>query len=89
MYLVSLHGQATSASPGLERRADRVQRRARTAASAPIASSTSLPIRVMIRMQATTYGLSVSSTPNIGCGASSGPMQNGTTYIVRPRMQPR
>jgi hypothetical protein len=31
----------------------------------------------------------VSSTPNIGFGASSGPMQNGTTYIVRPRMQPR
>ena len=43
----------------------------------------------MIRIDATTYGLSVSSTPNIGFGASSGPMQNGTTYIVRPRMQPR
>ena len=43
----------------------------------------------MIRMLATTYGESVISTPNIGFGASSGPMQNGTTYMVRPRMQPR
>ena len=48
-----------------------------------------MPIRVMMRIEATTYGLSVISTPNIGCSASSGPMQNGMTYIVRPRMQPR
>ncbi len=43
----------------------------------------------MMRMLATTYGLSVSSTPNIGLSASSGPMQNGTTYIVRPFIEPR
>jgi hypothetical protein len=54
-----------------------------------IASSTAEPIRVMIFMDATTYAESVSSTPNIGFSASIGPMQNGRTYIVRPRMQPR
>ena len=43
----------------------------------------------MIRIEATTYAESVISTPNIGFSASSGPMQNGMTYIVRPRMQPR
>ena len=58
-------------------------------ASSPIPLSTDAPIRVMIRMQATTYGLSVISTPNIGSSASSGPMQNGMTYIVRPRIDPR
>ena len=46
-------------------------------------------MRVMMRIEATTYALSVISTPNIGCSAVSGPMQNGMTYIVRPRMQPR
>ena len=28
------------------------------------------------------------STPSEECSLPSGPMQNGTTYIVRPRMQP-
>ena len=46
------------------------------------------PIRVMMCIEATTYGESVSSTPNIGDSASSGPMQYGMTYMVRPRMQP-
>lgn len=58
-------------------------------ASSPIASSTLAPIRVMIRIEATTYGLSVISTPNIGFSASTGPMQKGMTYIVRPRIAPR
>ena len=43
----------------------------------------------MIFMEATTYSESVISTPSIGCSASTGPMQNGMTYIVRPRMLPR
>ena len=43
----------------------------------------------MIRIEATTYAESVISTPNIGFSAVSGPMQNGTTYRVRPRMLPR
>src|SRR5579859_6913285 len=46
-------------------------------------------MRVMMRIDATTYGESVISTPNMGDCAVSGPMQNGTTYMVRPRMQPR
>src|SRR5918993_826813 len=36
-----------------------------------------------------TYGASVSSTPNIGDSAFSGPMQYGMTYMVRPRIEPR
>ena len=45
-------------------------------------------MRIMTRMETTTYSESVSSTPNIGFSASTGPMQNGITYIVRPFMQP-
>ena len=43
----------------------------------------------MVRMETTTYSESVISTPSFGSSALSGPMQNGTTYMVRPRMQPR
>src|SRR5881409_2568902 len=46
-------------------------------------------MRAMTRIETTTYSESVSSTPNIGFSASTGPMQNGITYMVRPRMQPR
>ncbi len=45
-------------------------------------------MRVMIRMLVTTYGESVSSTPSSAMCEPSGPMENGITYIVRPRMQP-
>src|SRR6059058_1612449 len=57
--------------------------------SEPRASSTELPMRAITRMETTTYSESVSSTPNIGFSASTGPMQNGITYMVRPRMHPR
>src|SRR4051795_1119913 len=43
----------------------------------------------MIFMDATTYSESVISTPSMGFSAVSGPMQNGMTYMVRPRMHPR
>ena len=43
----------------------------------------------MIRIEATTYSESVISTPSIGFSAVVGPMQNGMTYMVRPRMHPR
>src|ERR1700710_740011 len=46
-------------------------------------------MRAITRIETTTYSESVSSTPNIGFSASTGPMQNGMTYIVRPRMPPR
>ena len=42
----------------------------------------------MIRMLTTTYGESVSCTPICDIGEPTGPMLNGSTYIVRPRMQP-
>src|SRR5688572_28022075 len=45
-------------------------------------------MRVIVRMLATTYGLSVSSTPICAIGLPIGPIENGTTYIVRPRIDP-
>ena len=42
----------------------------------------------MIRIETTTYGESVISTPSREMPLPSGPMQNGTTYMTRPRMQP-
>jgi len=48
-----------------------------------------VPILVMILMFTTTYGESVISTPTCAMGEPIGPMENGTTYIVRPRMAPR
>ena len=76
----------------LERGADRVQggTKSRSLPSASMNCSSALvPMRVMIFIDATTYAESVISTPSIGYSASSGPMQNGITYIVRPRMEPR
>ncbi len=43
----------------------------------------------MMCMDTTTYSESVISTPSFGSTAANGPMQNGITYIVRPRMLPR
>ena len=40
-------------------------------------------------MLTATYGESVISTPMYERGEPSGPMLNGTTYMVRPRMEPR
>ena len=48
-----------------------------------------MPMRDMMRIDATTYAESVISTPNIGCSESRWPITNGMTYIVRPRMHPR
>ena len=45
-------------------------------------------MRVMIRMFTTTYAESVISTPSCEIVPPSGPMLNGTTYIVRPRIDP-
>ena len=42
----------------------------------------------MIRIETATYGESVISTPSWEMSPPSGPMQNGTTYMVRPRMHP-
>src|SRR3954466_10039811 len=88
MYFVSLHGHATSSWPGSSGAPTECMA-GTTGGSWPIASRMCEPMRAMTRIETTTYSLSVISTPNIGFSASTGPMQNGMTYIVRPRMQPR
>src|SRR6185369_18081129 len=88
MYLVSLHGHGTSAWPGSS--GAPIECSALTKKpSVPILSSAACPIRVIVRIDTTTYSESVISTPSLGSSAPSGPMQNGTTHMVRPRIQPR
>ena len=91
MYFVSLHGHATSsrALPSASTRGYPTECSAGTKSpSSPIRSSAAWPIRVMIRMLATTYGESVNSTPNWEMREPNGPMEKGMTYIVRPRIHP-
>ena len=45
-------------------------------------------MRVMIRIETTTYGESVTCTPILAVSEPSGPIEKGTTYMVRPRMAP-
>jgi hypothetical protein len=87
MYLVLLHGQAALVSPGCSG-APTVCMQGTKVPSSPSTSNTARPMRVMMRMLTATYGLSLSSTPMWAMGEPSGPMLNGTTYIVRPFMQP-
>ena len=56
--------------------------------SSPSTSNTARPIRVISFMLTTTYGLSETSMPMCAIGLPSGPIENGTTYIVRPRIAP-
>src|SRR4028118_1246677 len=88
MYLVSLQGHGTSAWPSSSG-APRECIAGTNGRSDPMASRIALPMRAMTRIETTTYSESVSSTPNIGFSASTGPMQNGMTYMVRPRIEPR
>src|SRR6478609_6805302 len=87
MYLVSLHGQATSCWPAASG-APTVCTQGTNSPSTPSTSYTALPMRVMIFMLTATYGLSDSSTPMWAIGEPMGPIENGTTYMVRPFMQP-
>src|SRR3954470_1142378 len=88
MYLFSAsHGHATSAAPSTSG----IPTECRHGTKSPSSPSTSrapLPMRVMIRMFTATYGESVSSTPMWAMGDPSGPIENGTTYMVRPRIDP-
>ena len=87
MYFSSLHGQGTSSSPS----ASGAPTECRQGTNSPSSPSTSIagcPIRVMIRIDTATYGESVSCTPTCAIGEPSGPIENGTTYIVRPRIEP-
>src|SRR5690242_11549771 len=87
MYLVLLQGQETSFWPGSSG-APTVCTQGTNSPSAPSTSYTALPMRVMIFMFTATYGLSDSSMPMCAMGEPSGPMEKGTTYMVRPFMQP-
>src|SRR2546422_913405 len=90
MYLLAgsgSHGQGTSAWPGFNGAPTECMQGMNTPSPASFLSTAS-PMRVMIRMLTTTYGESVTSMPILQMGESSGPMAKGTTYIVRPCMQP-
>ena len=88
MYLVLLQGQLTSFWPGSSG-APTVCTQGTKSPSAPSSSTTARPMRVIRRMFTATYGESDSSTPMCEIGEPSGPMLNGTTYSVRPRIEPR
>ncbi len=87
MYLTGLHGHGTSACPGASGAPTECTARTNSPDDS-IAASAAEPIRVMIRIEVTTYGESVISTPSWEIAPPSGPMQNGTTYMTRPRMHP-
>src|SRR5919198_1876783 len=90
MYFVGLQGHAGPFSPGSSGAPTECSAGTKLSPVGPSNSgSTREPISVMIFIEATTYSESVISTPRNGSSASSGPMQNGITYIVRPRIQPR
>ncbi len=87
MYLTELQGHATSAWPGSSGAPTEWTARTNDPVSS-IERSAGVPILVMIRIEVTTYGESLISTPSCEMLLPSGPMQNGITYIVRPRMHP-
>src|SRR3954451_21590672 len=88
MYLLSaLHGHGTSCWPGSS--GAPTECRQGTNSPSPSTSRAPLPMRVMIRMLTATYGESVISTPMWAMGEPSGPMEKGTTYMVRPFIDPR
>ena len=89
MYLVSLHGHATSGSPSASGAPRECSAGTKSASTSSIRRSTDVPTLAITRIEATTYAESVISTPNIGVGASRCPMTKGMTYIVRPRIDPR
>src|SRR5689334_19941862 len=88
MYLLSaLQGHATSCTPspsGIPTEC----RQGTNSPSSPSTSRAGWPILVMIRIEQATYAESVSWTPTYEIGEPSGPIENGTTYIVRPRIDP-
>ena len=87
MYLLSAsQGHGTSASPG----SSGAPTECRHGTQSPSASTSSAawPMRVMIRIDTATYAESVSCTPMWAMRDPSGPIEKGTTYIVRPRIAP-
>src|SRR6476469_2926355 len=88
MYLFGLQGHGTSASPGASG-APTEWTQGTNSPSTPSTSSAACPARVIVPMLNATYGESVISTPMYDSREPRGPMLNGTTYIVRPRIAPR
>lgn len=88
MYFVELQGHGTSCWPSSSG-APSVWTAFTKKPSVPSSSRTGCPMRVMVRMETATYAESVISTPMAERSEPSGPMQNGTTYIVRPFIEPR
>ena len=88
MYFSSLQGHGTSSAPSVSG-IPTEWRQGTKRPSSPSTSRASWPMRVMIRMETATYAESVSWTPMCAIREPSGPIENGTTYIVRPRIEPR
>ena len=91
MYFVSLQGHGTSARrwPTPSTSGYPTECTVCTHGSpASIRRYTASPMRVMMPIESTTYGESVISTPSCEMCPPSGPIENGTTYIVRPFIEP-
>src|SRR3954471_10231452 len=88
MYFSLLHGHATSFCPFASGAPTECTHGTTRLKSLSISSKTFLPMRAMMRMLTTAYGESVSCTPICDIGEPIGPMLYGSTYIVRPFMQP-
>ena len=88
MYFSLLQGQATSLWPGKSGAPTLWTQGTTRFSPLSISSNTRLPMRAMMRMLTTTYGESVNWTPIWDMGPPMGPMLNGSTYMVRPCMQP-
>src|ERR1044072_5828104 len=88
MYLLSaLQGHGTSSCPSA-RGIPTEWTQGTNSPSDPSTSSAPAPILVMIRIEVATYGEPVGWTPMWAIGEPSGPIEKGTTYMVRPTMQP-
>ena len=88
--LLPVAGQGTSAWPGARGHPHRVQARHRTTTLAQGLQGTARPIRVMIHMSCPPRSGGIGQLhPDVrDMEEPRGPMLKGTTYIVRPRMQP-
>src|SRR5213596_3993139 len=88
MYLTSAFvGHAESCPPGSTGAPTECTQGTNSPLS-PRHSRAGWPMRVTIRIDTATYAESVSCTPISDLSEPSGPIENGTTYIVRPRIEP-
>src|SRR4051812_34558734 len=88
MYFSELHGHGTSFCPGASGTPTLCMQGTTRFWSRSISRNTGSPTLAIIRIFATAYGESVNWTPICDIGEPIGPMLNGSTYMVRPRMVP-